>query len=57
MAFYVIPFDDVKTRADLNFYPHRAVSGQADRIGMEKYRDAWHLIVGNIQTEIPQISP
>jgi hypothetical protein len=45
-VFYIIPYDDVKTRGDLNFYPHRVVSGQADRIGMEMYRGAWHLIAG-----------
>lgn len=45
-VFYVIPFEDVKSRDDLNFYPHRAVAGQADRVGMEKYRGAWHLIAG-----------
>lgn len=46
-VFYVIPFEDVKSRDDLNFYPHRAVAGQADRVGMEKYRGAWHLIAGH----------
>jgi len=45
-SFYIIPYEDVKSRADLNFYPHRNVAGHADRIGMEKYRDAWHLIAG-----------
>jgi len=45
-VFYIIPYDDVKTRDDINFYPHRAVTGHADRIGMEKYRGAWHLIAG-----------
>ncbi len=46
-VFYIIPYADVKSRDDLNIYPHRAVAGQADRIGMEKYRGAWHLIAGH----------
>jgi hypothetical protein len=47
-AMYVIPRSEVGLKADFNLYPHRQTGGHASGrgtgVGLERYRDAFHLI-------------